>query len=255
MNGNGRLVGAIGTSVSMGLWICLGIGVGMGATACTPESTAELVREANKLAERTGRRSELQAGDRALLESLFGDGLDADSIVLIYDSPAIQGASRTVENKIYFEKGLRLDDPAYRSSPEFVVLLSHEATHVWQYQNIGLRYIPDALFEQSIGMAVHGDRGEAYKYSAAAVSAFSDLNTEQQAKLVEEYVGLALFGRKPFRAQDYTPKTEADWLLQAQKVLGNGMRNGPPSLSAAQFGAFFDVRSPTADPSPEQSTE
>jgi hypothetical protein len=172
-----------------------------------------------KVAAAAGARHEVSDAERDLLRAIFGRTLDLRKLELVEGSPLAKGASRTLENGIYFEDGLRLGEPDVRYTSDFIVLLTHESTHVWQYQNQGLGYIPDALFEQGVSVLAHGDRGKAYEYSFLPEKAFSTYDTEQQAKLVEEYVGLRLFGRKPKRAQNFDPKAESKWLTDLEAMI------------------------------------
>lgn len=233
-----RLLMAREMGMCRGRWFWLV--VAMVFDGCGGATAEQTVGEINALALASARRASLTSGETALLEAIFGDSLDVSRLVLAYDTPLVTGSSRTIENNIYFESGLDLAAEAYRRSPDFAVLLAHEATHVWQYQNIGLRYIPDALFEQGVGIAVHGDRGRAYVYRVGDVDAFGELDTEQQAKLIEEYVGLVLFGRAPRRAEDYDPAAPDAWLSRAERVLSRGVQDHFAPLSLAVFRGHFD---------------
>jgi hypothetical protein len=65
--------------------------------------------------------------------------------------------------------------------------LTHELTHVWQYQASGLRYISCSLAGQTEGTLLHGDRNWAYEYKTpTASSRLSDYGPEQQAMIVED---------------------------------------------------------------------
>ncbi|MEZ4269066.1 MAG: hypothetical protein R3F39_22150 [Myxococcota bacterium] len=139
----------------------------------------------------------LEPGERALLAAIFGPTLDLDPIRLVSGSIAGSGTARTLQNTIYFTPSADVRRPAFRASDEFLRLLVHETTHVWQFQNVGLRYIADSLYDQAMGGVTHGSRLVAYRYVVDPEQPFSRLGTEQQAKLIEDYALVRLLGRKP----------------------------------------------------------
>jgi len=66
-------------------------------------------------------------------------------------------------------------------------LLVHELVHVWQYQRLGFRYIPQALLAQaSIAGYDYGGADALYKARRAG-GRLSDFNLEQQADIIADY--------------------------------------------------------------------
>ncbi len=166
---------------------------GCGAT------TTDLVRGLDK----TGKRVPLSADEAALLTALFGSTLDISKVKLVYGSPVATGAPKTLENTIHFDPKHDIRDPVYRRSARHLMLLAHEMTHVWQFQNKGLGYVPDSLFNQAVGAVVHNDRNEAYAYDMEPEKKLTSYNSEQQAQLIEGYVGLVGFGVAPPRCNNF----------------------------------------------------
>jgi hypothetical protein len=104
-------------------------------------------------------------------------------------------------------KRVRLDEWAFLGPPQFHICyvsgyvinswgkmsnttLIHELVHIWQYQNIGLTYIPRALRAQ------HSKEGYNYgglerlkRYQKEGKTIFS-FNLEQQAEIISDYYNL-----------------------------------------------------------------
>jgi hypothetical protein len=135
----------------------------------------------------------LDQRERWLLEQIYGSTFDPEPVQLIYASPISAGAAKTIKNEIHFPPKNVITDPSYRGSQEFVMLLVHESTHIWQFQNVGLRYMADSLYHQGKGHVDHGDRNLAYHYQLLPGKPFNRYNSEQQAKIIEEYVGLKVY--------------------------------------------------------------
>lgn len=121
---------------------------------------------------------------------VFLDSLDYTKIRITRDSIYATGAPRTLGNTIHLKSswghfvgdGLELTD-------EGKLTLIHEMTHVWQYQNGGLAYIPESLIAQLGAVLGSGDRGGAYDWRAAhkEKKPWAKWNPEQQAAAVEDY--------------------------------------------------------------------
>ncbi len=69
-------------------------------------------------------------------------------------------------------------------------LLIHELTHVWQYQNLGIRYIPRALAAQQTASGYNYGGEAALEQAIASGKGLAFFNLEQQADLVEDYYRL-----------------------------------------------------------------
>lgn len=153
----------------------------------------------------------LSASEQALARKIFGKKFDV-SAVRVHDGDAgiLENSGRplTVGNDIYAKRlGAQRGDAGYRA------VLMHELVHSWQHQQGGITYAARALGAQI------AHRSEAYnwKVDAARNVPFSDLNPEQQAKLLEDAVASGYFDEpnaenKPFiteSGQDYTAYLKA----------------------------------------------
>ncbi len=128
--------------------------------------------------------------DESYAREVFLDSLDYSKIRITRDSMYATGAPRTIGNTIHLKSswghfvgdGLELTE-----NGKLTVI--HEMTHVWQYQNGGLAYIPESLIAQLGAALGGGDRGGAYDWRAAHQEKrpWAKWNPEQQAAAVEDY--------------------------------------------------------------------
>ena len=167
----------------------------------------------------TGKTVPVMERERWLLNRVFGKTLDAGKLNFRFKSVLSIGSTRTTKNTIQFDKKHNITDSKYRESPKFFILLVHEATHVWQFQNIGLRYIPDSLFHQGKGQVIHGTRNEAYKYTLEKEKPFNKYNSEQQAKMIEEYIGLTVFLKEPRFCKNYASTKKEGFIKTVEAII------------------------------------
>ena len=66
-------------------------------------------------------------------------------------------------------------------------LLLHELTHVWQYQKLGIVYIPKALQAQRTSIGYDYGGAEALKQAMRNKKRLDSFNLEQQAEIVADY--------------------------------------------------------------------
>ncbi|MCG5052967.1 MAG: hypothetical protein KA712_08400 [Myxococcales bacterium] len=188
-------------SGALPLLVLLSVALSSGVQGCSAGNRSSL--DASSLATRSveaarrGQRLALDERERWLLKQLFGASLDVERVTLVHGAIMSEGAPRTVENEIHLPKDKPVEDPTFRRSMKHVVLLAHEATHVWQFQTRGLVYAADALANQGHAYATTGDRSQAYRYALDETTSFAALNAEQQGRLVEDYVRLVLYGAPP----------------------------------------------------------
>jgi len=84
-----------------------------------------------------------------------------------------------------------LNNTIYLNATDLTVFpetLVHECVHVWQYQNLGTRYLMDALGAMAI-YGRTGAAGDAYDWTAElarGTSRWEDFNKEAQAELISE---------------------------------------------------------------------
>lgn len=154
----------------------------------------------------------LSPSEIAEARKVFGDGLDYDQARVaegayfppnfIADIGAFfQGKKRTWDNAItvgntaYFPRLLRTD-PASLEAGELVDIawLMHELTHVWQFQQVGWRYLYETIRVQAqLGMEAYNYTGKHKSKKLAMRSAqqenkrFEDFNYEQQGDIVRDY--------------------------------------------------------------------
>ena len=96
-------------------------------------------------------------------------------------------AAVTLFNKIYFSRGWYLENytPDYPDRIYLIeaMLLAHELTHVWQWQNRAR-----TGYSPLRAAAEHGSTDDPYLFDLDSSPAFLDYGYEQQGAIVEEYV-------------------------------------------------------------------
>jgi Domain of unknown function (DUF4157) len=92
------------------------------------------------------------------------------------------------------------------NSREDRALFLHEMTHVWQYEHIGLSYIPRALYEEIF-------QPDAYTVHYDAEKNFLDYDVEEQAEIVAEYY-LTQKSEYEFYIQDFKAPGEVYFLYE-----------------------------------------
>lgn len=96
-------------------------------------------------------------------------------------------AAVVVFNRIHFTQDWYLDDymPRYPERLNLIraMLLAHEMTHVWQWQNRDV-----TGYHPLKAAAEHGRTDDPYLFDATVEHAFLDYGYEQQGAIVEEYV-------------------------------------------------------------------
>ena len=195
-----------------------------------------LVKKVAKVAEKTGTEVPVSADEKALLASVFGTTLDVGKLKFVAGSPVATGASKTVESTIFFDKKHNVRDSAYRRSGAFVSLLAHEATHAWQFQNVGHAYVADSLFSQGVGVVAHDDRNKAYEYALDSEKRFQKYNSEQQAQIIGEYVGLAGLGIAPRRCRNFGQLGKEAFIADVEQMIRRDINSAFKRLDRAAVG-------------------
>lgn len=157
------------------------------------------VGAAESFASLHGRGRPLADAERQMLTQVFGRSIDLDKLRVVQGNRGLLtvGAQAiTVGNTIVVANGSTLS-PA---------LLAHEAVHVWQYQRGGDDYLLRSLEAQ-------GSR-EGYEIAGALSQGarWGDLNTEQQASLVEQALREGHFDGPG--GSFATVQPDARWLLR-----------------------------------------
>lgn len=134
------------------------------------------------------RTRKLSEQELRLAKSIFGDALSYERIRI--DESAYLGPR---QGRFCYVSFYTLN--SWGNMP--ATLLIHELTHVWQYQELGIRYIPRALAAQHTqpGYNYGGEHG--LEQAIASGRGLAYFNLEQQADLVEDY----------FRLQNGLPAT------------------------------------------------
>ncbi|WP_370400985.1 hypothetical protein [Sulfitobacter sp. JB4-11] len=164
----------------------------------------------------TGCGRPLTTSERAFLDTLHGTGLDANQMRLHNGAPTrsitfkrkprprttcrelilppqtddvvtAKPAAVALFNSVLFDRDWYLDDymPAYPEKIGLVaaMLLAHEATHVWQWQNRKL-----TGYSPLLAASEHGFQRDPYLFDIEGDPKFLDFGFEQQGSIVEEYV-------------------------------------------------------------------
>jgi hypothetical protein len=149
--------------------------------------------------------------ERAEARLVFGDGLDYEQVRVaegsyfppnfIADIGAFfQGKKRTWDNAItlgnttYFPRLLKTTSEGIAQDLTDIGWLMHELTHVWQYQQVGWRYLYETVRVQvRLGLAAYNYLGAARTKQLALRTAFAekrrfeDFNFEQQGEFARDY--------------------------------------------------------------------
>lgn len=136
----------------------------------------------------------LTEGERGLADEVFGPELDAARVRLAtipFWSRAFVASGRLV---VWPARAMRPDFAAPDVPLSVKAVFVHELTHVWQAQN-GVSLL--------LGKLRAGDGPKSYAYDLAQGAAFSELNIEQQAMVVQHAFLLRHGGQAPFPAEAY----------------------------------------------------
>jgi hypothetical protein len=134
----------------------------------------------------------LTGDEIAELKKIFGENIDY-SQVRIKDGPEAGIASLNDGNRA-FTSGNTIYMKRDKSAPDYLETLVHEMTHVWQFQNGGTAYQAQSLTAQG-----ESPNNGAYDWQAAmqAGKSWSELNPEEQAKLIEDGYAAGVLGDPP----------------------------------------------------------
>jgi hypothetical protein len=111
--------------------------------------------------------------ERKIAKDVFQDSIDLSTVRIVISSVA--AAPTTLGNNIR------------TNGPMSDAVLVHELTHVWQYQNLGTRYISDSAYHQTVAMVSGDSRNGAYNVQVVANKSFTDYTAEHQAMIVESW--------------------------------------------------------------------
>jgi hypothetical protein len=152
------------------------------------------------------RRRQLTAIELEEARQVFGAGLSYDRVRIVEGiswpnwlpklsawltrrpAPSTNNAV-TLGNVIYFPVSLRTGGDTGEGSISHMAWLIHELTHVWQFQNIGLKYLYQAVWAH----LQMGERAYAYGGAKELLAAqkkgmrLKDFNPEQQGDIVRDY--------------------------------------------------------------------
>jgi hypothetical protein len=130
----------------------------------------------------------LTSGERSYADRIFRGSLDYDPIVITRGSIMSAGSARATGNAVNLAED-DFEGATMQLSTGGYGTLIHELTHVFQYQQGGLGYMPESLWAQFKAWVTTGDRNAAYEWRplAAAGVPWEQWNVEQQAAAVEDY--------------------------------------------------------------------
>ena len=194
------------------------------------------------------RRRKLTGPEIQDARDIFQDSIDYAKIEITRDSAYSVGAPRTIGNTIHLKSswGDFVNDTLDLTDRGKETLI-HEMTHVWQYQNGGLAYIPLSLIAQIRASWGKGSRNAAYNWRDAirTKTPWERWNPEQQAQLVEDYnKALKKIHDKKGTGSDYhTVSLAIPYIKKVQR------REGAPSFHlGAPDSGFLSTSGPPAMP-------
>lgn len=162
------------------------------------------------------RKRELATEERSLLERIFHQSLALSDIRIVEGRCGLFDVNDrpfTLGNAIYMKQ---------TTPSDWFAVLVHEATHVWQFQSAGARYIGSALRAQFfLGSDAHGLL--AYRWQREVPKPWSDLNPEAQAQVIED---LYLFG-----GLEDAPAQAAGEFFSAEALGKRGVFEIPDSMA------------------------
>jgi hypothetical protein len=127
----------------------------------------------------------------AQVKEVFGDKIDYSKVKIITGKDMTLwgkiltsgGAAVTWGNTIYFPNNSKGDTEYNFNDFQGKEWLTHEMTHVYQYQKSGWGYVPKSVWEQ----ITKGENAYTYDKDLSAEKDFPKYNIEQQAVMVEDY--------------------------------------------------------------------
>ncbi len=146
----------------------------------------------------------LRAEELAEVELVFSTGLDV-TLIRVHENnslpdwvgcigaklrgnPPPEHNAITLGNTCYFPVTLTTNDPGNSLWLRDMGWLMHELTHAWQYQHVGIRYLPEALMHPIYTYAPPGEAQDtALKGFSKAGKVFRDFTREQQGDIVRDY--------------------------------------------------------------------
>lgn len=112
-------------------------------------------------------------GERALAQSIFGDGLALDQVQLCSSHLILRHYAMSPNGSVYFHPADFVTDFSL-TSLHTQAWLVHELTHVWQVQQ-GIKVLRRALLNRR------------YRYVLQEGKAFLEYGVEQQAQMVQDW--------------------------------------------------------------------
>jgi|GEM_PF-4698644 len=160
-----------------------------------------------------GQERALTPNEIAQMRLVFGDSIDYGKVRIQRggfqnDVLKLDGAT-VVQNEIRFADKY-FDGNGNFTIPAGINILTHEMTHIWQYQNRGIGYLSDSLGGQANDLLLHGGDDDSYQWQddvLLGLKEFNDLGVEQQAELVEA-IGRAMRAGR-YNQNQFLPDTPA----------------------------------------------
>ena len=137
----------------------------------------------------------LNGGEIAIAKEVYGNAINYNLVRV--DNAALLGPSWTGRDYTSFHT---INGWGARSSD----VLIHELGHVWQYEQIGAMYMPQAIHDQNT-MPDAYDYGGIAQLEASKTKGIWSFGREQQAQILQDYYRLK-HGMTPEKAPDATAK-------------------------------------------------
>jgi hypothetical protein len=167
----------------------------------------------------------------------FGDSINYSQIRITRGNVVSLGSSKTIGNTIHLrdvEGSPIFQQDGTSLTEEGLILLAHEITHSWQWQNGGFAYTPEALISQFSAWLTTGNRNNAYSWEEAdrRGQPWASWNPEQQAEAVEDYNrSIQIYASDPKGERAYAA---IDKILKLTKyIIKISDKEGAPSYNDA----------------------
>ncbi|MBN1209724.1 MAG: DUF4157 domain-containing protein [Myxococcaceae bacterium] len=164
----------------------------------------------------TGHRG-LSEAEKTEMRKIYGDSIDYDKVQVAQMPPWVEkangGRAFVLGNTVYMPKQDFENLNATKDQPGSAgrSLIAHEMGHVWQFQNKGIGYLPEALWAQNFG--------DAYNFAKALDEgkAFSQMDPEQQAEMMSHAYEDGFFDDPDAK---FVTRQTTEWPYYESKVIG-----------------------------------
>jgi len=184
----------------------------------------------------------MSAGEISAATELFGETIDYSLVVIERNSLYNAGSSRTIGNTIALTDS-KFEGDALDLNADGQSTLIHELAHVWQHQNRGWTYAPEALWAQAEAWWETGDRNNAYDWQTLHEQGtpWEEWNPEAQAEAVQDYNdALQKIRAGDASPEDYQTLVDAEPYVDQMRTPPTAPEEVPPS-SGGGGGPSYDT--------------